>query len=89
MMPLLWLLAAAVLGAAAYLVTWPAWQSYRGREARDLHTERYLAWRGRAQRGATTSTREGMTGEERQRLVVGALLAAGAVAAILAFFVTS
>ena len=39
-----------VAGVAAYLVGWPAWQAYRAREARDTNTERYLAWRGRADR---------------------------------------
>lgn len=89
MSPLLWLVVALVAGVAAYLVAWPAWQGYRSRESRDLNAERYLAWRGRARRGPRASTREGMTGEERRRIVMGAVLAAIAVAALVAFFVTS
>jgi hypothetical protein len=86
--PVVWLLAAIIAGAAAYLVGWPAWQSYRGREARDSNTERYLAWRGRAVRGQS-SLREGMTADERRRIVAGAVLGIVAAVALLAFFATS
>lgn len=89
MSPFLWLLGAVVAGAAGYLVGWPAWHSYRSREARDLNAERYLAWRGRASRGATRSTREGMTGEERRRIWAGAALGVAAVICLLAFFATT
>ncbi|MDQ3690399.1 MAG: hypothetical protein M3406_10260 [Chloroflexota bacterium] len=89
MSPLIWLVAAVLAGSAGYLVAWPAWQSYRSRESRDLNAERYLAWRGRAVRREGRDLREGMTGEERRRIYAGvALLAAGAVA-LVAFFVTS
>ena len=86
--PLVWLLVAIVAGAAAYFVGWPAWTSYRGREARDTNAERYRAWRGRATRGQP-SAREGMTGDERRRVYAGAFLALLAVVALLAFFSTS
>ncbi len=76
-------------GTAAYLVGWPAWRSYRGREARDLNAERYLAWRGRAQRPATRSIREGMTGQERLRIWAGAALGLVAVICLLGFFATT
>lgn len=89
MSPLLWLLGALVAGSAAYLVGWPAWGSYRSREARDLNAERYLAWRGRAARGPTRSTREGMTGEERRRIWAGVALGVAAVICLLAFFATT
>ena len=82
-----WLLVAAVAGAGAYLVAWPAWQAYRSREDRDTNTERYLAWRGRASR--VPSGREGMTGEERRRIYGGVALGALAVVALVAFFATS
>ena len=89
MSPFIWLLGALVAGVAAYLVGWPAWGSYRRREARDLNAERYLAWRGRAPRGPQRSTREGMTGEERRRIWAGAALGVLAVICLLAFFATT
>lgn len=89
MPPLAWLVVAIVAGAGAYLVGWPAWQGYRRRETRDDNAERYLAWRGRADRTPRTTTREGMTGEERRRISVAVVLAALAVIGLLAFFVTS
>jgi hypothetical protein len=89
MPPLAWLAVAIVAGVAAYLVGWPAWQGYRARESRDENTERYLQWRGRADRRSTVSTREGMTGEERRRIYAGAALAVLALVGLLAFFATS
>lgn len=89
MPPIAWLVVALVAGVAGYLIAWPAWQSYRIRDSRDLNAERYLAWRGRAVRGDGPRPREGMTGEERRRLFVGAALAVGAVLALIAFFITS
>jgi len=89
MSPLVWLVVALVAGAAGYVVGWPAWQSYRSRDARDLNAERYLAWRGRAVRGEPSSVREGMTGEERRRIYAGAALGVLGALALLAFFATS
>jgi hypothetical protein len=89
MPPLAWLIIAIVAGVLAYVVGWPAWTAYRSRETRDLNTERYLQWRGRADRVPSTSTREGMTGEERRRIYAGAALAVLSVAGLLAFFATS
>jgi hypothetical protein len=89
---LAWLAIAIVAGIAAAAIGWPAWQSYRGREARDLNTERYLAWRGRAARApgpSRGSVREGMTGEERRRIYVGAGLAIAAVVSLFVFLATS
>ena len=83
-----WLVVAIAAGIVAYFVAWPAWRAYRARDARDSNSERYLAWRGRAS-SPGTSTREGMTGEERRRIYVGAALAALAVVALVAFFATS
>lgn len=89
MPPLAWLAVAVVAGVAAYLVGWPAWNGYRAREARDENTERYLAWRGRADRTPRATTREGMTGEERRRIYAAIALAIVAVIGLLAFFATS
>lgn len=89
MPPLAWLAVAIAAGVGAYLAGWPAWQGYRARETRDDNTERYLRWRGRADRRSTVSTREGMTGEERRRIYAGAVLGVVSLAALLAFFATS
>jgi hypothetical protein len=86
---LIWLVVALVAGAAGYLLAWPAWQSYRSRDARDLNAERYLAWRGRAVRGQPAPVREGMTGEERRRVYAGAALVVIGLLALLAFFLSS
>jgi hypothetical protein len=83
---LLWLAGALVAGVAAYLVGWPAWTSYRTRENRDLNTERYLAWRGRARRPSQVDTREGMTGDERRRLVIAGILGLVALFCLVALF---
>lgn len=86
---LAWLALAVVAAALAFFVGWPAWMSYRGREARDLNTERYLAWRGRAPRGSRATVREGMTGDERRRIYAGVAVGVLAVVALIAFFATS
>lgn len=86
MTPLLWLAAAVAAGVGAYLAGWPAWQSYRARDRRDANVDRYLAWRGRADRGAPRSVAEGMTGEERRRLWIAGGLALVALACLAAFF---
>jgi hypothetical protein len=89
MPPLAWLALAVVAAVLAYVIGLPAWRSYRSREARDLNSERYLAWRGRAPRGSRAPVREGMTGEERRRIYAGAALAALAAVGLIAFFATS
>ena len=89
MTPMLWLIAAAAAAVGAYLVGWPAWQGYRSRDRRDANVDRYLAWRGRADRGASRSLSEGMTGEERRRMAIAVVLAAASVLCLIAFFVVS
>jgi len=89
MPPLAWLIVAFVAGAAGYLLAWPAWQSSRSRGPRDLNTERYLAWRGRAVRGQAPRAHEGMTGEERRRFLAGVALGVIGLLALVAFFATS
>ena len=78
-----WLLIAAVAAAGAYLVGWPAWTGFAARRHRDLNTERYLAWRGRAGERPPDPT---LTGPERARLAVAAVLALVAVFALVGFF---
>jgi hypothetical protein len=87
--PLLWLGGAVALVAVAYLVGWPAWSAYRGRQSRDLNAERYLAWRGRAPSRGAAPPREGLTGEERRRLWLAAAAGLAALACLVAFFATS
>lgn len=82
----LWLLAGIGFGAGAYASGWPAWTGYRSREARDLNADRYLAWRGRADRRGTASLGEGMTLAERRRLWAAAALGIVAVFCLVAFF---
>ena len=89
MMPLVWLAAAVVAGLAAYVVGWPAWQGYRARDRRDANVDRYLAWRGRADRGARRPTSEGLTGEERRRLWIAGALGVAALVCLAAFFAAS
>jgi hypothetical protein len=85
-MPWIPLVGALLAGIGAYLVGWPAWTSYRGREARDLNAERYAAWRGRGNPAGSTSMREGMTGAERRNLVLAGALAIVALACLIGFF---
>jgi hypothetical protein len=89
MPPIAWLAVAIVAGVAAYLVGWTAWVGYQARETRDRNAERYLQWRGRADRRPSSSTREGMTIDARRRIYGGAALAVLAVVALLAFFAGS
>ena len=89
MPPLAWLALSIVGFVTAYLVGWPAWDGYRTRESRDDNTDRYLAWRGRADRTPRASAREGMTSQERRRIFVGAMLAIAGALALLTFFATT
>jgi hypothetical protein len=82
----LFLVAAAVCGAGAYVLGWPAWTSYREREARDANAERYLAWRGRAA-SPGENQREGPSTAERRRIWLAGLLAGAALALLVAFFI--
>ena len=79
----LWLLAAAVAGSGAYLVGWPTWSGFMARRRRDLNTERYLAWRGRAGQRPPDPT---LSGPERARLGLAGVLALVAVFCLVGFF---
>ena len=87
-MPWILLIIAVLAGVGAYLIGWPAWTSYRMRDARDLNAERYAAWRGRAGEQGLTA-HEGLTGDERRKLWVAAALAMVAVACLIGFFAVS
>ena len=79
----LWLLGAALAAVAAYYVGWPAWTSFAARRRRDLNTERYLAWRGRA---GDRPPDPRLTIAERSRLAVAGVLALAAVFCLVGFF---
>jgi len=81
--PGIWLLATVIAAVAAYLIGAPAWAAYRSRSVRDLNAERYLAWRGRADR---RPVKEEMTSAERSRLLIGGALALVAVFCLVGFF---
>ena len=78
-----WLLGAAVGAAGAYLIGWPTWSGFVGRRRRDLNTERYLAWRGRAGQRPPDPT---LSGPERVRLGLAAVLALVAVFCLVGLF---
>jgi hypothetical protein len=86
--PLVWLLAAALAAAGAWVSGWPAWQSYRSHQTRDANVERYNAWRGRGSRSGG-SPAPVPTPEERRRFWIAGLLAVAALAALAAFFAAS
>lgn len=73
-----YLMVAAVAAAGAYLVGWPTWSAYRARRERDVNAQRYLAWRGRADRRPVA----GLSPAEQRRLWLAAGLALTAVMAV-------
>jgi hypothetical protein len=79
----LWLVGAAAAAGAAYLVGWPTWSGFTARRRRDLNTERYLAWRGRA---GDRPPDPQLTNTERGRLAVAGVLALVAVFCLVAYF---
>ena len=89
MSPLVWLGLALAGAGGAWWIGWPAWQAYRRRDHRDANVDRYLAWRGRADRRAPSSLAEGPTLDERRRLLMAAALVVVALVALVAFFVAS
>ena len=79
----MWMLTAALAASGAYLVGWPTWSGFVGRRRRDLNTERYLAWRGRA---GQRSPDPALAGPERARLGLAAVLALVAAFCLVGFF---
>lgn len=79
----LWLGGAVVAAVGSYVAGWPAWNAARERGTRDMNAERYLAWRGRADRSPSTT---GMNQRDRQRLVVAGLLGLVALFCLVGFF---
>lgn len=78
-----WLVGAGVAGIGAYLLGWPTWRSFVARRRRDLNTERYLAWRGRAGERPPDPR---LTDRERQHLLVAGALALVAGFCLVGFF---
>ena len=75
------LIVAVVTGAVAVAVGFPAWRSWQARVAVNRNAERYLAWRGRADRSAPDGER--MTSGERQRIGAGIALAVVAIGCLI------
>jgi hypothetical protein len=78
-----WLVGAAAAGVGAYLVGWRTWTAFAARRRRDLNAERYLAWRGRAGQRPPDPR---LTGAERARLGVAAVLALLALFCLVGYF---
>jgi hypothetical protein len=77
------LVAGVALMVAGLVIGIPAWRSWQGRVAVERNAERYLAWRGRADRSAPDPSPR-MTGAEQRRVVVGlALGVLGAIALVI------
>jgi hypothetical protein len=87
--PLVWLALAIAAGIGAWWIGWPAWRSYRARESRDQNADRYLAWRGRADRRPRATLGEGPTLDERRRLGLAVVLMVVAIGALVAFFIAT
>ncbi len=77
-----WLIGALAAAVAAYFVAVPAWSSQQARRRRDLNAERYLAWRGRADRRPADDR---LTDAEGRRLWIGAVLGAVALFCLVGF----
>jgi hypothetical protein len=75
------ILAAVAAGGLGLAIGLPAWRSWRSRASRDRNTERYLAWRGRADR--TEPNAQELSPAERRRIVLGAILGVVAVACLV------
>lgn len=64
---------ALVAGGIGLAIGLPAWRSWQTRAEADRNTERYLAWRGRADR-PTAGPGQGMMAVEKRRIAAGAAL---------------
>ena len=77
-----WLIGALGAGVAAYFVAMPAWKGWQARRHRDLNAERYLAWRGRADRRPSDDR---LSEAERRRLWIGGVLGVAALFCLVGF----
>ena len=66
-----WLLGAMGAALAAYWIGRPTWIAHRTRARRDLNAERYLTWRGRADR--TPAPAQMTAAEGRRAWLAGGL----------------
>jgi hypothetical protein len=64
---------ALIAGGIGLAIGLPAWRAWQTRAQAERNTERYLAWRGRADR-PSPGPGQGMTITERRRIAVGAAL---------------
>jgi hypothetical protein len=72
---------ALVTGAAGLAVGLSPWRSWQARAARGRNAERYLAWRGRADRPDVEV--QSMTTAERRRIAAGASFMAVAIVCLV------
>ena len=82
-----WLVVAVVAGAAAYLVGWPSWRSYRARETRDPTLSDTGLGVGPRLKPGTARTREGMTATSGGASRLQRRWPRSRIAALIGFFV--
>ncbi len=80
-MSVAFLVAALVAGGAGLAIGLPAWRTWQARAVTDRNAERYLAWRGRADRSPAGA--QEMTSGERRRIITGAVLVVVAIACLI------
>jgi hypothetical protein len=73
---------AVAAGAVGLFIGLPAWRTWQARRVQERNAERYLAWRGRADRTGGGSAQR-MTTDERRRIGLAAGLLAIAVACLV------
>jgi len=71
-----------VAGAVGVFLGLPAWRTWQARSAQERNAERYLTWRGRADRSEAGDARR-MTSDERRRIGLAAGLLAVAIGCLV------